>query len=80
MTKPVCAQAQPYAVPLEKGKVYAWCQCGLSEKQPFCDGRHAGTGMKSYRFCAESSNTAYLCGCKQTKTPPFCDGSHTKQG
>ena len=21
-------------------KIYAWCTCGLSEKQPFCDGSH----------------------------------------
>ena len=24
-------------------KRYAWCACGKSEKQPFCDGSHKGT-------------------------------------
>ena len=31
---------KPYAVKLEKGKTYAWCQCAGSENQPFCDGSH----------------------------------------
>lgn len=36
---PVVAQAGPYKVTLEEGKRYSWCTCGLSEKQPFCDGK-----------------------------------------
>jgi CDGSH-type Zn-finger protein len=31
---------KPYAVKLEKGKTYAWCQCAGSKNQPFCDGSH----------------------------------------
>ena len=28
----------PSRVELEKGKTYSWCACGLSKKQPLCDG------------------------------------------
>ena len=40
MEKPVSAQKSPYKVKVEKGKTYFWCACGLSLKQPFCDGSH----------------------------------------
>ena len=36
MTKPICTQKSPYVLTAEKKK-YAWCSCGKSEKQPFCD-------------------------------------------
>ena len=39
MIKPICAQKQPYVLMGEK-KRYAWCACGKSDKQPFCDGSH----------------------------------------
>lgn len=78
MDLPRCAQASPYEVELEEGQAYFWCTCGLSQKQPFCDGSHKGSGLKSHCFTAEASGKVWLCGCKQTKTPPFCDGSHKK--
>ncbi|WP_158841286.1 CDGSH iron-sulfur domain-containing protein [Polaribacter sp. L3A8] len=64
------------AVALEEGKNYAWCTCGLSEKQPLCDGKHKGTGMSPNVFTAEKTETKNLCACKATKNEPFCDGSH----
>ena len=33
-------EKNPYKVMVQKGKTYFWCACGLSEKQPFCDGKH----------------------------------------
>ncbi|WP_082305690.1 MULTISPECIES: CDGSH iron-sulfur domain-containing protein [unclassified Pseudoalteromonas] len=30
----------PTAVEVEARKAYMWCACGLSKKQPFCDGAH----------------------------------------
>ena len=42
MTKPMCPQKSPYVLIGEKKK-YAWCACGKSETQPFCDGSHKGT-------------------------------------
>ena len=34
------------AIDVEKGKNYAWCSCGLSKKQPFCDNSHKGSEFK----------------------------------
>jgi CDGSH-type Zn-finger protein len=76
MFTPKCAQKEPYAVDVTAGKKYAWCACGLSANQPFCDGSHSGTGMVPLVITAEKSETVYFCGCKATKTPPFCDGTH----
>ena len=37
---PIVAQKGPFALEVEKGKTYYWCQCGQSKNQPFCDGSH----------------------------------------
>ena len=76
MELPKRAGDQPLAVKLEEGKKYAWCTCGLSENQPFCNGAHKGMGMSPKIFVAEKTETKYLCNCKETKNVPFCDGSH----
>ncbi|MES2252150.1 MAG: CDGSH iron-sulfur domain-containing protein [Pseudomonadota bacterium] len=67
---------QPKNVELEAEKTYFWCTCGLSANQPFCDGAHKGSGLKSLHFQVEAPTSAWLCTCKQTKNPPYCDGSH----
>jgi CDGSH iron-sulfur domain-containing protein 3 len=66
----------PEAIELSEGKKYAWCACGLSDKQPFCDGTHKSTDIKPLIFTAEKSGEHYLCMCKCTGNKPFCDGSH----
>ncbi len=76
MTEPKIAQKEPYEVELTKGKSYAWCACGRSQKQPYCDGSHDGTGIVPIVQKAGKSETAYLCGCKRTASAPFCDGTH----
>jgi len=80
MSEPNIAQKAPYAVDLQEGQRYAWCGCGESSKQPFCDGSHKGTGLSPRVFTAEETKTAYLCGCKHTGNGPFCDGSHANLG
>jgi CDGSH-type Zn-finger protein len=77
MPEPTIAQRGPYAVEVEAGKSYAWCACGLSANQPFCDGTHRGGEFAPIKFVAEKSETVYLCGCKHTANRPFCDGSHS---
>nr|XP_060636930.1 CDGSH iron-sulfur domain-containing protein 3, mitochondrial isoform X1 [Anolis sagrei ordinatus] len=77
----VISAKQPFQVELKQGKGYAWCACGHSRKQPFCDGSHKRNApkMSPLRFKAEETKEAWLCGCKCTKNPPYCDGTH-KEG
>ena len=70
------AQKSPYAVDVEAGRKYFWCACGRSQKQPFCDGSHKGTGLSPIPYEAAATETRYFCGCKQTHKQPFCDGTH----
>ena len=76
MAKAIIADIKPIKVNLDKDQEYYFCACGRSQSQPFCDGSHKGTGLKSQRFVAEESGDAYLCRCKQTGNAPYCDGSH----
>jgi len=76
MKLPKRAGDSPLKVSLEKDKKYAWCTCGLSEKQPFCDGAHKGYDMSPQIFTVEESNDCHLCTCKKTQNGPYCDGSH----
>ena len=79
MTNPVSPQKSPYKVIVEEDKTYFWCACGLSNKQPFCDGTHKIEGkFKSLKYLADESKDIYFCGCKLSQNPPFCDGSHSK--
>ena len=76
-SNPRIPQKKPYVMELEPGK-YAWCACGLSATQPFCDGAHAATDLTPKLFELEETRTVALCGCKHNKGDgPFCDGSHT---
>lgn len=78
MSQPIIANNKPTKVNLKKGEEYAFCMCGRSSDQPFCDGSHAGTGIKPKMFKAEKDGDAVLCQCKQTGDAPFCDGTHKK--
>ena len=65
-------------VEVEKNKSYFWCSCGLSSKQPFCDGSHKNTEFSPVKFIADETKKMFFCTCKQTNNQPFCDGSHNK--
>lgn len=67
----------PVTISVVEGERYAWCSCGLSTKQPMCNGAHKGTGMAPFRWIADRSGDVTFCMCKHTSTPPFCDGSHS---
>ncbi len=74
--KTIPAQLSPYKVTVEVGKIYAWCACGRSGTQPFCDGSHKRTGLSPVKYTAEASEEVAFCGCKASGEKPMCDGTH----
>lgn len=78
MDNPKIAGKAPVMQDLEAGKTYAWCRCGLSSNQPWCNGAHKGSGFAPEVIRPEENRKAAMCLCKQTNNPPFCDGSHAR--
>lgn len=74
--EPKVAGTSPIRVELEAGKTYAWCSCGESTNQPYCDGSHKGSDFTPFVFTAEVSKPCGMCTCKKTKNDYACDGSH----
>lgn len=72
----VIADTKPVEIELMKDKNVAWCACGRSGNQPWCDGSHKSTTIKPLIFKVEEEKKAYLCMCKHSKNKPFCDSSH----
>ena len=77
MAEPEKNQMSPYVQEMAPGK-YAWCACGKSKGQPFCDGSHQGSGITPILTEIEEKKTVAWCGCKQSQNKPFCDGSHSR--
>jgi len=75
--EPTSSQGSPYVVKEEPG-TKAYCACGRSAGQPYCDGTHAGTGMAPIVVKLEEEKTVAWCGCRKTGTPPYCDGTHSR--
>ncbi len=75
--EPKCAQKAPFVVDEQPGRK-AWCACGHSGKQPYCDGAHArnNTGMSPVVVEVAEGKKIAWCGCKHSKNKPYCDGSH----
>ncbi|MHC4390100.1 MAG: CDGSH iron-sulfur domain-containing protein [Planctomycetota bacterium] len=73
--KPDCPQKAPYVLELEPG-TYAWCSCGKSANQPYCDGSHAGTSFRPVVVKIDEPKKVAWCGCRASKKKPYCDGSH----
>ncbi|MEL1229069.1 MAG: CDGSH iron-sulfur domain-containing protein [Candidatus Neomarinimicrobiota bacterium] len=66
----------PHLINGEK-KTYAWCACGQSDSQPFCDRSHSNLeNITPIIFKNNIEGTIALCGCKKTGNPPYCDGTH----
>lgn len=73
----IIAKKEPAQTFVEEGKNYAWCACGRSVDQPFCDGTHnRASDLKPRIFKPQKSGEVWLCQCKQTSNPPYCDGTH----
>ena len=77
MSEPKVAQKAPYVKDEKPGK-YAWCACGHSKNQPYCDGSHSkmNTGITPIIVELTEAKKVPWCGCKQSKTKPYCDGTH----
>jgi CDGSH iron-sulfur domain-containing protein 3 len=73
---PAIGGRQPIPVKVEAGKSYWWCACGLSKKQPFCDGSHKVTAFKPVEYKPEAAGDAWFCACKLSSKKPMCDGTH----
>ena len=74
---------KPFKFTCEGGKTYAWCLCGQSHRQPFCDGTHNNIFLKIKQrpilFQVKETKSYWLCNCKQTSNRPFCDGTHLRE-
>jgi len=66
---------KPHVQDMEPG-TYAWCACGQSKKNPFCDGSHKSTEFFPTVVVVKEKKRLAWCNCKQTSNPPFCDGTH----
>ncbi len=56
----------------------AYCQCGWSEKLPYCDGAHSRmqTGCTPIVCEVPAAGRKAICQCGQSATLPWCDGAH----
>ena len=77
MELPKIVQKKPYFMDVTPG-TYAFCTCGLSVKDPYCDGSHYGTEFKPHIVTIEEQQKVFWCGCKHSKHGAFCDGEHKK--
>jgi CDGSH-type Zn-finger protein len=77
VAEPKIASRTPYVIDCAPG-TYAWCACGHSKKQPYCDGSHAGSGMVPKIEKLDTARKVAWCGCKRSCNKPFCDGSHAR--
>ncbi len=77
MTEPKMDQKAPYVREEPAGKK-AWCACGHSQKQPYCDGSHArlNTGITPIPVEFKEAQRVAWCGCRRSGKKPYCDGTH----
>ncbi len=79
MSNPEIPQRAPYVMEVEPG-TYAWCACGKSQSQPYCDGSHQGSEFSPVIEEVTETRTIAWCGCKHSQSKPFCDGTHATLG
>ena len=79
MERAYIAGRTPIKVDVKKGETYAWCSCGASNGQPFCDGSHKGTKFKPNVWKCEEDATIHMCACKLTTDEKGkCNGFHKR--
>lgn len=77
MAEPLIPQRAPYVLDVQPGN-YAWCSCGRSKSQPYCDGAHKGTEFRPIKLDIAEATRAAWCGCKHSANKPWCDGTHKR--
>ncbi len=72
---------QPIVIEETPGKK-AYCQCGWSEKLPYCDGAHSrrDTGAAPIVCELTEGGKKAVCQCHQSANLPWCDGTHSRLG
>jgi CDGSH-type Zn-finger protein len=75
MPEPKIAQKSPFVMTVKPGK-YAWCACGQSANQPYCDGSHRTTEFRPIIVEITEEKKVAWCGCKHSGNKPYCDGTH----
>ncbi|KAM3132185.1 hypothetical protein pb186bvf_015780 [Paramecium bursaria] len=75
---PFVAGYFPYNMYLQKGKIYSWCSCGISQNGPWCDSmcNASCTRNRPIQFNVDTSGYYKMCNCKQSANAPFCNGTH----
>jgi CDGSH-type Zn-finger protein len=73
--KPKIAGYGPIKQELEPG-IYAYCTCGWSSNQPFCDGSHTDTDFEPILVTIEQKQKISWCNCKHSGKMPVCDATH----
>lgn len=68
---------KPMVVDETPGKK-AYCQCGLSDNLPYCDGSHSREGTQISPIVVEvgEAGKKAICQCHQSGNKPWCDGTH----
>jgi len=77
MKLPKIVQKRPYVIEEKAGKK-AFCSCGLSSKDPYCDGSHKDTEFSPEIVELKENKKVAWCGCKHSSKGAFCDGAHSK--
>ncbi|QQR69885.1 MAG: dienelactone hydrolase family protein [Alphaproteobacteria bacterium] len=75
---PVIAGRKSLPSEVKAGQTYAWCSCGRSASQPFCDGSHMGTGFEPVIYTAAADGIVKFCTCKHSALGAVCDGAHKR--
>jgi CDGSH-type Zn-finger protein len=75
MAEPKIADTKPCVLELKAG-TYWWCTCAQSQKQPWCDGSHSGTGFSPSELIITEDKRYALCACKRSEKGAICDGTH----
>jgi CDGSH-type Zn-finger protein/predicted regulator of Ras-like GTPase activity (Roadblock/LC7/MglB family) len=76
VSEPIVCAKEPIVETVYPG-IHFWCACGRSKIQPYCDGSHAGTGLKPIKVEIKETKEITWCACKLSGTKPYCDGTHT---